>query len=217
MYANDPHSVRRLRQAELFVADERRRHPRDTVPSRVRDVASVVMSGIRSARWLRRGPAVIDGSNELFAGLDARSLRHIEGHFRFVDLAEGDSPVRQGEPAAEFLVVLAGSLGVTLDTVPIAILDAGSHFGAVALLDRDREPDHSPLAVASLSAFEPTRVAIAGADEFAAIIEQHPLVAQRIRTVVGRRRAYLRGHADAKAMYADRVADPFPVRVSAAG
>ena len=54
---------------------------------------------------------------------------------------------------------------------------------------------------------------VAGATQFTDMMRGHPLIADRVRRMAERRRAYLRGHADAKAMFADQAAHPFPVHV----
>ena len=100
-------------------------------------------------------------------------------------------------------------IGVTIDELPVAVFDTGSHFGALPLLDGG--PDR--FAVATFSALEPTFVAVAKPGTFDEIVKQYPLIGVRVRWVAARRRAYLQGHADAKAMYADRITQPFPVHV----
>ena len=107
-------------------------------------------------------------------------------------------------------MILEGRIGVTLDGLPLAVLDAGSQIGALPLLDggpgRFRR--------ASSDVLEPSRVAIADRIQFQQILKQHPLVGHRIRQVAETRRAYFEGHADAKAIAADLAEHPFPVHLA---
>ncbi len=202
MYATDPTSVRQIRQGDLIEAGEHHRaHRWDPARARRRRLPTL---------WRRTPkPTVLDGSLELFAGLDRRTLDKLSRRFLIVDLAEGESLGRQGETVSEFTIVLDGRIGVTLDGVPLAIFDRGSQFGALPLLDggpgRFRH--------ASFDVLEPTRVAIADRVQFFEILHRHSLVGQRIRRVAEQRRAYLRDHADAKALAADLDAEPFPVHI----
>ena len=202
MYPTDPHTVRQLRQADHIVAAERRRFARW-------DERQPVTARVKAAWASVRKPLVLDPKHALFAGLSRRSLRSLGERFEYVNLAAGESPIQQGDSGSTFTVVLDGSIGVTIDELPVAVFDTGSHFGALPLLDGG--PDH--FAVATFRALEPTHVAVARSDVFDEIIEQHPLIGLRVRWVAARRRAYLQGHADAKAMYADRITQPFPVHV----
>lgn len=200
MYATDPHSVRQIRRADAIVRAERNRFARWGHPPSITQQVKAVWE-----RFL--APTELDPQLELFRGLDRRSLRRLAERFTVTDLASGESPMRQGEPNPKFVVVLDGQIGVTLDELPVAIFDTGSHFGALPLLDGG--PDR--FAVATFRALEPTRVAIAEPEDFDQIMKQFPAVALRVRWVTVRRRAYLQGHADAKAMYAARTVQPFPV------
>ncbi len=133
------------------------------------------------------------GSHDLFVGLDRRTLSHLFDSLVVIDVAAGDSPGRQGEVAPEFVVVLAGRIGVSLDGPPLAVLDAGSHFGALPPLD-DRP---TPYRRAPFNVLEPCRVAVASRFQFADILVSYPLFAERIRTIADVRRAYLTGRSDA--------------------
>lgn len=199
----NPYTHQLLRQADAIVAEERSRFTlwseRRTVTERLRAFLTRV-----------RPPLALDPNHALFAGLSRRKLRRLAERFEYVDVAAGDSPIRQGQSGSTFMVVLDGRIGVTLDDLPVAVFDTGSHFGALPLLDGG--PDR--FAVATFDALEPTRLAVAQPDVFEEIIDRFPVIDLRVRWVAARRRAYLRGHADAKAMYADRIAQPFPVHVA---
>jgi CRP-like cAMP-binding protein len=204
MYPTDPTSVQQLRFAQLLEADQYRMTHRPDVLSD--SGTASVMSRIRR---LRSRPDDLDGSLELFVGLDQRTLHRLTRHFSIVDVSDGEALARQGDPATEFVVVLAGQIGVSLDGLPIAILDAGSQFGALPMLDG------SPgrFSRASFNVLEPSRLAIADRDQFFEILKNFPVVGQRIVQIAEIHRAYLRGHADAQAMLADRDTSPFPVHL----
>jgi CRP-like cAMP-binding protein len=203
MFTSDPVSVHQLRRADHIEAEQDRRSHR---------VGHEVPRGKRHSvsPWSRMTkPTELDGSLELFVGLNRRSLKQLARHFVFVELAPGEVLGRQGETASEFVVVLEGQIGVTLDGLPLAVLDQGSQFGALPLIDggpgRFRR--------ASFDVLEPSRLAVADRLQFVQILKQHPLVGHRIRQIAEQRRAYLQGHADATALHADRERDPFPVHL----
>jgi CRP-like cAMP-binding protein len=204
MYPTDPTSVRQLRNAQLLEAEQYRMSHRADVRSAF-GVASV-MSRIRRLAWK---PTVLDGSLELFVGLDQRALHRLTRHFSIVDVSDGEALARQGDPTTEFVVVLSGRIGVSLDGIPVAICDAGSQFGALPMLDG------SPgrFSRASLDVLEPSRIAIADRKQFFEILKDFPVVGRRIVQIAEIHRAYLRGHADARALAADRETSPFPVHL----
>ena len=158
----------------------------------------------------KRNPSLASyGSHELFVGLDRRSLQRLAELFMVVDVEPGTSLGRQGEAAPEFVIVLEGRIGVSLDGLPLVVLDAGSHFGALPLLD----DGPTPYRRASFDVLEPTRIAVAGRRAFAELPESHPVVARRIRTIADVRRAYLKGRADAVATGA-ATSDEFPLHMA---
>lgn len=204
MFPTDPVSVCQLRHADLMVAEQyRRRHQSDP---RLSSTEHRTLPW--PARRSRRVP-VLDGSLELFVDLDRRQLDRLAKHFAIVDVTEDDSLARQGEPATEFVVVLSGRIGVSLDGFALAILDRGAHFGALPLLDGGP----GRFSRASFYVLEPSRIAVAHRHEFFKIMDGFPLVGRRIVQLAEIRRAYLRGHADATALAADRTAHPFPVHL----
>jgi CRP-like cAMP-binding protein len=204
MYPTDPTTVRQLRNAQLLEAEQYRMSHRADVRSAF-GVASV-MSRIRRSAW---APTDLDGSLELFVGLDQRALHRLTRHFSIVDVSDGEALARQGDPTTEFVVVLSGRIGVSLDGIPVAICDAGSQFGALPMLDG------SPgrFSRASLDVLEPSRIAIADRKQFFEILKDFPVVGRRIVQIAEIHRAYLRGHADARALAADRETSPFPVHL----
>ncbi len=204
MYATDPSSVHQLRAAQLLEAEQYRMSHRPDVRSAFGTTS--VMSRIRR---LRPRQADVDGSLELFVGLDRRTLHRLTRHLSIVDVSDGATLARQGHPATEFVVVLAGRIGVSLDGLPVAVFDAGSHFGALPMLDG------SPgrFSRASFDVLEPSRIAIADRNQFFEILKNFPVVGQRVVRIAEIRRAYLRDHADAQALVHDSETSPFPVHL----
>ena len=204
MFLTDPSSVQQLRHADLIAADQYRLSHR---PDSSTD-------GDRP-RFLRmfhhHAPnlPVIDGSLELFVGLDRQQLDRLARHFSIVDVNDGASLARQGDPAREFVVVLSGQIGVSLDGLALAVFDRGAQFGALPLLDG--APGR--FSRASFDVLEPATIAIADRNHFFDILKNFPAVGQRIVQIAELRRAYLRGHADARALAADHDTAPFPVHL----
>lgn len=204
MYPTDPTSVQQLRSAQLLEAEQYRMSHRPDIRSAFGTAS--VMSRIRR---VATRPADLDGSLELFVGLDKRTLHRLTRYFSIVDVADGEALARQGDPATEFVVVLSGRIGVSLDGLAIAIFDAGSNFGALPMLDG--APGR--FSRASFNVLEPSRLAIADRNQFFEILKNFPVVGQRIVQIAEIRRAYLQGHADARALAADRDTSPFPVHL----
>jgi CRP-like cAMP-binding protein len=204
MYPTDPSTVQQLRFAQLLEAEQYRMCHRSDVPS-----AFGTASVTSRIRRLAARPTDLDRSLELFVGLDQRTLHRLTRHFSIVDVSDGATLARQGDLATDFVVVLEGRIGVSLDGLPIAVLDAGSQFGALPMLDgapgRFRR--------ASFNVLEPSRIAIADRNQFFEILKNFPVVGRRIVQIAEIHRAYLKGHADALALAADRETSPFPVHL----
>jgi CRP-like cAMP-binding protein len=204
MFVTDPAHVHQLRQGDLITAEQYRlRHQSDQLKlSAKRRLSS------RLSRRSRPAPP-LDGTLELFVGLNRPELVRLAKHFTILDVTDHDSLARQGEPTSEFVVVLDGRIGVSLDGLPLAVLDPGAQFGALPLLDGAS----GRFSRASFYVMEPSRIAVAYRHEFFRIMDDFPLVGRRIVQLAEVHRAYLRGHADATAIAADRQAHPFPVHL----
>ena len=210
MFPTDPSSVHQLRHADLLTADQYRRcHQSDRSPERERPrFVSMIVRRLSRVPDLHGAPG-LDGTLELFVGLDRRSLERLARHFSFAEVSDGASLARQGDPTSEFVVVLSGRIGVSLDGSPLAVFDRGAQFGALPLLDGDP----GRFSRASFDVLEPSTVAIADRDHFFEILKNFPIVGRRILRIAEIHRAYLRGHADARALAADRQSSPFPVHL----
>ena len=196
MLFNDPTSTRIVHNARLVEARQARtpykRQPTDPRrPSALRRLRSLVSSLRR--RGASTGP--LSNSHELFVGHDRGQLTRLGRYFRVVEVPAGKTLGRQGHVAREFVTILRGEVGVTIDGIPHAVLDDGSYFGALPLLADAPGALHS----ASFTAMTPTRVAVADTAEFHSMLSEYPLIAQRVRAMTDVRRAYLAGLAHVNA------------------
>jgi CRP-like cAMP-binding protein len=193
----DPTAARLVRNARLIEAKQARTpHKRARTdpqqPSAARRFLSLV-SSFRRGGGESTGP--LRDSHELFVGHDQDQLTRLGQFFTVVDVPAGTTLCRQGHFAREFVTILRGEVGVTIDGIPHAVLDDGSHFGALPLLADAPGATHN----ASFTVMTPTRVAVANAAEFQSVLSAFPLVAQRVRAMTDVRRAYLAGLAHVNA------------------
>lgn len=71
----------------------------------------------------------------LFAELDDSELERVAGVFKERRFAQGDTVIQQGSGAAAFFVIDSGKAAVAVDGRPQRVLEAGEHFGEMALID----------------------------------------------------------------------------------
>lgn len=196
MLITNHHTARLLHQADLYDAAEYRRTHQgrgrrtDSPLRRLRRVAATATASKR--------PTPFDRSFAMFSGLNDRRLRQLESHFELRPFAGGEILGTQGQIVRDFGLVLSGRIGVVLDGDVIAVLEPGTHYGALSLL----HPVGNAGLKTSLHALEDGLVAVATVDRFLALMDEFPSVAQHIRNVVRVRRAYFR----------DRVVTPEPIR-----
>lgn len=182
MFFIDTHSAADLRSAELQVAH------------RSRTLGPVVRN--RTPWWrtfLFGAEAPWTASHELFEGLSRTDHQRAASLLVVRELGPSQSLGSQGDARGEFVVIIEGRIGVTIDRAPHAVLDDGSHFGAIPLLDDDR----NPVFRATFDVMAPSRIAVAGPNQFRRLMSEFPQVAQRIRAMAEIRRAYLAGVASA--------------------
>jgi CRP-like cAMP-binding protein len=109
----------------------------------------------------------------LFAGLSKKDLAHISVLATRLDVPEGKELTRQGAPGREFIVILEGDVEVIIDGRPLKTLHAGDFVGEMALLE-------SRPRTATVVAKTPASVDVIGRSEFAALIADHPAIAQQL-------------------------------------
>ncbi len=87
--------------------------------------------------------------------------------------AAGDTIVTEGDASESMYVVVAGSLEVRRAGKPLAFLDAGSHFGEMAMLtDAPRS--------ATVRAATPCRLLVLKRDRLYDLVRRHPLVGAKV-------------------------------------
>lgn len=198
VYPTHPDHIRQLRSVDLFKAAEARDNHQ--VPREPKRKWRAAMRKWRAAMRRRRIVTSFDPTFEFCAGLNKRALRRLEDHFKIVALEAGESLGRQGEVVDEFVLILVGQVGVTIDGNAVAVLGAGNHFGERALLSASTDP----VLRASFTALSPVTMGTAPQDVFADVVEKFPTVAEQVREVAMVREAYLTGRTHA-------AADAYPV------
>jgi pyruvate,water dikinase len=81
------------------------------------------------------GPGEVLGRARLFSGLEKHDVDKIAALFKERRFAAGETVIKEGSGGASFYVIVSGSATVTIGGEPRAILQAGDHFGEIALLD----------------------------------------------------------------------------------
>ncbi len=197
MHPSDPISVQQLREADLLVSAEARQH-HETRPrrrgsrspgQRLRAHSDAVRQRLLPTRHPAAGP--FSASHDLFRGLDGSQLATLVNHLEVRECAIGESLGRQGERATRFVIVLDAQIGLTIDGVPITVLDDGSHFGAVPLLDGG-----AALHRASFDALAPGLIAVADPQQFRTILDEYPTIAIGVYAMTRVRREYLEALAE---------------------
>jgi CRP-like cAMP-binding protein len=194
MFPTDVSSVHTLSAANLLVAAQAREHREVVHPTRAMHPwhrLTLLATSLRDRVHPRRDPQVatfgpLSASLELFEGLSAKQLAEFGRHVSVVRVPSGRSLGCQGESVRNFVIVIEGHVGVTIDGVPHAVFDAGTHFGAIALLD---EP--SSMHRATFTTMTPSRIAVANQREFREILHLFPAIARQIYLMADVRREFL--------------------------
>ncbi len=191
MYAADPVSVRQIRNAELLVASANRQHrerrPRKGSKHRERSLKTIAVA-LRQRLRPTHQPAIgpLSLTHELFRGLDQSQLDSLATYLDLRVCATGESLGRQNEPSTGLVIVLDAQIGVSIDSVPIAVLDDGSHFGSLPLLDGGEA-----LHRASFDVLAPGRIAVVDKQDFRTVLDRFPTVAIWVYAMARKRRDYL--------------------------
>lgn len=72
----------------------------------------------------------------LFSSCSSSELRKIRSSLDEVTVPPGKMLVEEGRIGMEFFLIVSGTAAVTREGKKVATLEAGSHFGELALLDR---------------------------------------------------------------------------------
>jgi len=190
MFPFDPHSAAQMFEADLLVAHQRRTRG----PVVTKRPPLWLVGAYQAPRWwtalFEPSEPAWTSSHELFTGLGRNQLNRAAKKFTVLDVESGQSLGSQGDVATGFVAILEGQIGVTINGAPHAVLDDGSHFGAIGLLD-----EQSATLKASYAVMAPSRIAIADPDRFGELLADYPTVAKRIHSLADIRRAYLAGVA----------------------
>lgn len=109
----------------------------------------------------------------LFAACSRKELEQIERLTDEIDVAAGETVVRQGDIAREAFVIIDGTAAVVLDDEELLELGPGRHFGELALLDGGRR-------TASVVARTPLRLLVLHRPAFMGLLDEHPAIARRV-------------------------------------
>ena len=116
----------------------------------------------------------------LFEELDHHDLSQLLRWVREVEVADGTLLFEQGSMPHDLFVIEEGAVQVVHDGEAIATLGPGDVVGEMALLKLERR-------WASVVATGPVRVVALDADDLAAMTEQMPELADRLRETMSRR------------------------------
>ena len=122
----------------------------------------------------------------LFADTDRKHLEGIAQLCTEVGAKAGDVLCREGEPGAEFFVLLDGTVTVTSRGRELATLGSGDFFGELALLDGKARN-------ATVTAATDVQLLVLSRQEFTTLVHDDPQVAVRMLPAIGAR---LRGAAE---------------------
>lgn len=111
----------------------------------------------------------------LFADLDALEIAAIMRFLRSRQVEAGTVIVHRDEPAESMYFIASGAVEVELGQRRFR-LDEGHFFGELAILRRGRR-------TATVRALETARLLVLDRQDFGALLEQNPAIAQRIREV----------------------------------
>lgn len=117
----------------------------------------------------------------LFAQLDAMEIATIVRFLRSEAFEAGEVVVHRDDPAHSMYFIANGAVEIELAHRRVR-LDEGHFFGEVAVLYEGRRS-------ATIRALETTRLLVLDRDDFRILMEQNPLIAERIREVAASRAA----------------------------
>jgi CRP-like cAMP-binding protein len=116
----------------------------------------------------------------LFAGCSKKELRELALLADEIDLRDGRTLVREGQPGREFFVLVEGGVRVTRRGRKLADLGPGDWFGEIALLTNTPR-------TATVTATSPIRVLVVTDRSFRQLVERIPSIALKVLASVGER------------------------------
>jgi CRP/FNR family transcriptional regulator, cyclic AMP receptor protein len=118
----------------------------------------------------------------LFAGCSKAELRELALVADELDLREGRTLVREGQPGREFFVLVEGSVRVSRKGRKLSDLGPGDWFGEIALLTNTPR-------TATVTATSPVRVLVVTDRSFRRVVESMPTIALKVLATLGQRLA----------------------------
>lgn len=103
----------------------------------------------------------------IFAELSRTEIEEIGGRMREVEIAKGESLIKQGDLSYKLFVILDGQVEVRRDGLPVAVLGRGDFVGEHGILARERRN-------AEVVATSTVRAAAAIGWDLRELMEQHP-------------------------------------------
>ncbi len=120
----------------------------------------------------------------LFEGLSRKQLSQIASLMTEVKIEAGQVLARQGEIGREFVILLEGSVEVTLDGNVIGVRGAGDYVGEIALLDNRPR-------TATVTAKTDVVAEVLNRREFTSLLTDAPELSSQIIATIARRLAEL--------------------------
>ncbi|HEX5588085.1 MAG TPA: cyclic nucleotide-binding domain-containing protein [Acidimicrobiia bacterium] len=118
----------------------------------------------------------------LLEGLSSRELNTVAQLSTPIDLRAGSVLTREGEPGAEFIILMDGRVDVVQRGEVVATRFAGAHLGEIALLgDQPR--------TATLVTTTPVRARVASRQEFSGLLATVPNLSERLAVTMAERLA----------------------------
>jgi CRP/FNR family cyclic AMP-dependent transcriptional regulator len=123
----------------------------------------------------------------IFAGCTKKELQEISRLATEVAVKDGQVLTREGEHGIEFGIVLSGTASVVQKGIVVHQLEAGGHYGEMALIDDGPR-------TATIVATSPMSVAVVARPEFGRLLDEVPALAVAIMRGLARRVRELDDH-----------------------
>ena len=123
------------------------------------------------------------GRVPLFEGLAEHELDSIAARTREVTVEAGTEVIRQGEPGANFFILIHGALEIRVGGRVVRHLGPGDFLGELALLF------NAPRSATAV-ALEPSSLLVMESDDFHALLAEAPAIEEKVMAVVAERMRY---------------------------
>jgi CRP-like cAMP-binding protein len=118
--------------------------------------------------------------SSIFVGLGAAALLQVAEQMRELEFPTGQLVAREGDMGTGLFLIVTGQLRVIQRGVEVAVSGAGEFVGEMSIVDQAPR-------VAHLVAVEPTSCLGLASWEVAALLREHPSVANGLRQLVDQR------------------------------